>query len=233
MRVDENGDNGCYTIRSLYFDDMYNSAYNEKLAGTPARKKYRIRTYNFSDSLIKLECKNKRDNYIYKESVNLSKEEYYRIINEDYDFLLQKGDKLIYEGKMILKNLHELEETYTKGDKMILAGKLCKDFYLECVTRKLRPRVYVDYERKTFVMDEGNVRITFDSNIRAAAPHYDMFDRHAPSFECMEPEMLVLEVKYTDLYPGIVKSIISPEFGIFTAVSKYVLCCEKRMEMAI
>lgn len=48
-----------YMIRSLYFDDCYECAYEEKLAGVEARSKYRIRIYNYSDSIIKLECKHK------------------------------------------------------------------------------------------------------------------------------------------------------------------------------
>ncbi|MCR5607980.1 MAG: polyphosphate polymerase domain-containing protein [Lachnospiraceae bacterium] len=201
MQVDKNGDNGCYMIRSLYFDDIYKTAYSEKLAGTPARRKYRIRTYNYSDSIIKLECKNKRDNYIYKESATITREEYEKIINEDYGFLLTKNNEL------------------------------CKRFYIECTTRKLRPVVYVDYDRKTFVMDAGQVRITFDSHVRAAPAHYDMFDAISPAWECMNNEELILEVKYTDMYPDLVKRIISPEYGVFMAVSKFVLCYEKRMEM--
>ena len=48
-----------YLIRSLYFDDCWNSAYAEKDAGILARKKYRIRIYNGSDAVIRLERKKK------------------------------------------------------------------------------------------------------------------------------------------------------------------------------
>ena len=56
------GDKG-YFIRSLYFDDMYNSSYYEKEAGNFTRSKYRIRIYNYSDKYgdIKLEQKCKID----------------------------------------------------------------------------------------------------------------------------------------------------------------------------
>ena len=45
MKPDEHADNGVYNIRSLYFDDIYQSAYNEKLDGVEERKKYRIHRY--------------------------------------------------------------------------------------------------------------------------------------------------------------------------------------------
>lgn len=50
------GKNG-YMIRSLYFDDYWMSAYQEKSMGVLDRKKYRIRIYNYSDATIKLERK--------------------------------------------------------------------------------------------------------------------------------------------------------------------------------
>ncbi len=48
---------GGYMIRSLYFDDYWNSAYEEKESGVLMRKKYRIRIYDYSDRSIKLERK--------------------------------------------------------------------------------------------------------------------------------------------------------------------------------
>ena len=76
---DKNAVNGQYMIRSLYFDDYWKSAYDEKMAGTLSRKKYRIRIYDYSDRVIKLECKHKQGQYIYKESANLTREETDRI----------------------------------------------------------------------------------------------------------------------------------------------------------
>lgn len=62
-------DTGEYMIRSLYFDDMYQSAYQEKLSGVYSRKKYRIRIYNCQSQVIHLECKYKQGPYICKESL--------------------------------------------------------------------------------------------------------------------------------------------------------------------
>ncbi len=41
--ADPHAKDGGYLIRSLYFDDYWNSAYEEKEAGVLMRKKYRIR----------------------------------------------------------------------------------------------------------------------------------------------------------------------------------------------
>lgn len=60
MDADQNADEvGEYHIRSLYFDDMHNTALAEKLGGLRERAKYRIRIYNVQDNVIHFEKKSK------------------------------------------------------------------------------------------------------------------------------------------------------------------------------
>ena len=190
------GDNG-YMIRSLYFEDYFNSAYDEKESGILMRKKYRIRIYNYSDRSIKLERKKKFGSYIYKESAPLTKEEFYKILNGEYEFLLTSK------------------------------YPLCREFYVECISNLMRPRTIVDYERVPWIMDEGTVRITFDSDVRAAVGGYDIFDSTLPTLPVLEQGKTVMEVKFTEMLPQIVRDLLLPNAQEFTAVSKYVLCYEK------
>ena len=88
LKKDPNAKGNGYMIRSLYFEDYFNSAYAEKESGVLMRKKYRIRIYDCSDRSIKLERKKKFGSYIYKESAPLTKEEFYKILDGDYKFLL-------------------------------------------------------------------------------------------------------------------------------------------------
>ena len=53
------GPTGQYTIRSLYFDDFSANAFYDKVSGVDNRTKYRIRCYNYSDKIFKLEKKEK------------------------------------------------------------------------------------------------------------------------------------------------------------------------------
>ena len=60
MRPDPHTDeNGCYLIRSTYFDDLYDRCLNENESGVSPREKWRVRIYNCSDRRISLECKRK------------------------------------------------------------------------------------------------------------------------------------------------------------------------------
>lgn len=70
--VDEKG---YYTIRSLYFDDYYNSAFYEKEDGNNPREKYRIRYYNNDKGRIHLEIKRKVGAKIQKESCAITEGE--------------------------------------------------------------------------------------------------------------------------------------------------------------
>lgn len=57
--LDSHMENGCYTVRSLYFDDIYDSCLQEVISGVDMRRKFRIRLYNGSTDRICLEKKSK------------------------------------------------------------------------------------------------------------------------------------------------------------------------------
>ena len=90
-----------------------------------------------------------------------------------------------------------------------------------------RPKVVVDYERRPLIRGEGDVRVTFDRNVRAGMFTCDIFDRDLPVREVLEPDMMVLEVKFTQLLPGIIKELLPLDGQQFSAISKYTLCYEK------
>lgn len=69
------GDNGRYTVRSVYFDDYQDSCYYENEAGVNLREKYRIRIYNGSSDNITLECKRKQNGKNLKQGCRLNEEQ--------------------------------------------------------------------------------------------------------------------------------------------------------------
>ncbi|MCR4890824.1 MAG: polyphosphate polymerase domain-containing protein [Lachnospiraceae bacterium] len=198
LEPDIHAKGGSYFIRSLYFDDFRRSAYGEKMDGTVLRKKYRIRVYNLSKDVISLECKRKRGNYIYKLQQRISLGELDSILNGDYAFLLKREEPLL------------------------------REFYAGCISDRLRPEVIVDYERTPFVWEAGTVRITFDEHVRSGFMGWDLFDGDMPAYEVLEPGQLILEVKYTEFLPEILRRILPMEGAELMAASKYVLCCDQR-----
>ena len=59
LQVDPNGVDGCYRVRSLYFDNADDKALREKIDGAPRREKFRIRFYQGDPSRLTLEKKSK------------------------------------------------------------------------------------------------------------------------------------------------------------------------------
>lgn len=197
MKNDPHAGVDGYMIRSIYFDDYWNSGFNDKEAGVLEREKWRIRIYNCSDSSIKLERKKKFGSYIFKESATLSKDEAISLIEGDYLFLLKKDNELL------------------------------KQFYVECITRLMKPRVIVDYDRVPFIIPEGTVRVTFDSDVRAAVLSDDIFDSKLPALSCMESGKCIMEVKFTEFLPKMVKEVIPVGAVDYTAYSKFAICALK------
>lgn len=71
MHYDEHQHDGCYEIRSLYFDDEYDRCMDENEAGIDRRRKYRVRTYGADPSVIHLEIKEKQSGKTKKQSCDL------------------------------------------------------------------------------------------------------------------------------------------------------------------
>jgi len=191
------GENGEYMIRSLYFDDMYRSAYNEKMDGVYRRKKYRVRIYNCSDNVIHLECKYKEGAYINKESFLLTKEEYDGLLKGDAGFLLKKD------------------------------SPLAKELYVDIRTKLLKPCVIVDYEREPYVFDAGTVRITFDKNLRACYASDDIFSKDIPSYQVFRQDELILEIKFTGYLPERIRQIFKVRNFTQVSASKFCLCVDR------
>lgn len=75
LTPDPHGRNGSYSICSMYFDDPYDKALDEKENGLAVHTKYRIRTYDGSPSVIKLERKTKRGIVTEKSDSELTSDE--------------------------------------------------------------------------------------------------------------------------------------------------------------
>ena len=195
------GIRGEYMIRSLYFDDMYHSAYEEKLAGVYRRKKYRIRIYECSDKVIHLECKYKEGAYINKESCSLTREEYEMLLAGESDFLLRKN------------------------------SPMAEEFYIDLRTGLLRPEVIVDYEREPYVFEAGTVRITFDKHVRACHRVHDIFRADIPSYEIYPEDTLIMEIKFTGYLPERIRQIFKVRNFVQTSASKYCMCVDRLQEL--
>lgn len=188
------GANGSYTIRSLYFDDYYDSCFWENENGTDPREKFRIRIYNHSTARITLECKRKERGKTLKTACPLT--------------LAQT--EFLMEGKA----LPDI------GQQPPLLQKLT----LEMLTRQLHPVVIVEYDRIPYVYPNGNVRATLDTNIAFSSAIGCFLDERIQKRPVLPLGQQLLEVKYDEYLPDFLyRSLQLPSLQQ-TAFSKYYLC---------
>lgn len=202
MKPDPHGENGTYRISSLYFDDVYRTAYNDKLMGLDVRKKYRIRFYDLSPDFIRLEVKEKKGDMVCKRSIPLTKEEYGLILSGDRKFLGEEG----------FQN--------TAGEEFYLSDRLAM----------LRPAVLVDYVREAYICSAGNVRITFDISLKTSA-QLDIIGGKPDFYNVYDCGEIILEVKYDSFIPMYIQELLSGVPLTRESVSKFVLCMDKKMEV--
>lgn len=67
-------DKSCYSIRSLYFDDHFNTFLDENINGTDERCKWRLRIYDMDSSYISLERKIRKGDMIAKQHCAIDNE---------------------------------------------------------------------------------------------------------------------------------------------------------------
>ena len=198
LHPDPHGDeNNQYHIRSLYFDTVNDSALMDKINGTANRDKYRIRIYNFSDDVIRLECKSKFCDLISKRSVRITRD---------------------MAEQMISADPTGLEAT---------ASGLLGDMFREMRTNLLHPVVVVDYLREAYLHPAEEVRITFDMQLRSGLGSVDMFNPNLPTVPPFDHDEIILEVKYNRVLPPYISNILSyalRDGAARSAISKYVYC---------
>ena len=193
--LDKNAsDNGIYHIRSLYFDNFNDKALMEKISGFNNREKFRIRFYNHNHSFIRLEKKSKSNGLCYKSSAKLTKEECEKILNGDIEFLKDSNKDVL------------------------------KEFYCKLKYQCLKPKTIVDYTREAYIFNAGNVRITFDSNIQSGLYSTNIFDPNLPTLGLVNDNPIILEIKYDNFLPDIIRDLVQTNTRRQTAVSKYAAC---------
>lgn len=184
---------GMYNVRSLYFDDYYNSCYYENQNSVDPREKFRLRIYEHSSEHISLECKRKERGKTIKTSCLVTMEQAQAI--------------------MQAKAIPITEDNPPVLNKMLLQTR----------TRRLRPAVIVEYERIPYVYKNGNVRITFDTNMASSSHIAGFLEPVLPQKPIMPPGWHLMEVKFDEYLPDFIYTSLNLESLQQTPYSKYYL----------
>ena len=185
---------GKYLIRSLYFDNLNDKALREKVDVVNIREKFRIRYYNGDPSkILHLEKKSKLNGLGTKYSAPLTMAEAQSIVDGNIDWMLDSPHSLI-------------QELY------------CKMRY-----QGMAPKTIVDYTREPFIYGPGNVRVTFDYNIRTGLNCTDFLNPKCVTIPAGDAP-IILEVKWDAYLPSIIRDCVQTPGRRVAAFSKYAQC---------
>ncbi len=187
-----NGTHG-YTIRSLYFDTVYDGDYFEKQAGIELRRKIRLRCYDPTADYAMLEMKQKQGVSQLKRSLKLKRRDAVLLTTGDYSPLLSYKEPFAAECYALMH------------------------------TRCYRPKTIVEYNRKAYIAKENKIRVTFDNRIVSTESCFDLFSRKLNMNPVLDPYNVVLEVKFNGFLLEYIKRLINPIDRSELSVSKYVL----------
>ena len=191
--ADPHAVSGKYLIRSLYFDNGKDKALREKIDGVNMREKFRIRYYNFDSNTLHLEKKSKRNGLGTKYSTELTAEEAEAIVDGKLNWMLSSDRPLVQE------------------------------LYCKMQSQGLRPKTIVDYIREPFVYRPGNVRVTFDYDIRTGMSCTDFLNPECVTVPAGD-NRIILEVKWDEFLPNIIRDAVWIPGRRETAFSKYAQC---------
>mgnify|MGYP006183719971 FL=1 len=188
-----------YFIRSIYFEDDFNSNFDEKVNGFKIRKKFRIRYYgkDQNNSPLYLEAKGRNLERTYKRRIKIDETDIELIKKKDF--------------------LYKLVRKYP-------SSHIINEFVFESYRKKLKPKVVIDYNRSPYVNKYGlYFRLTFDQNISCIKLNDNFGNLNKNHSVLCEAGYTILEVKFDRSIPAWFHRIIQSYDLRRQSISKFVL----------
>ena len=100
---------------------------------------------------------------------------------------------------------------------------LVQELYCKMRYQGLRPRTLVDYTREPYIYGPGNVRVTFDYDLRTGLSSTDFLDPACPTIPAGDAP-IILEVKWDAFLPSVIRDAVQLKGRHTSAFSKYAAC---------
>lgn len=99
---------------------------------------------------------------------------------------------------------------------------LIRELYSKMQTQDIAPKTIVDYTREPFIYPAGNVRVTLDYHIRSGLRCTDFLNPDCVTVPISDS--IILEVKWDEFLPDIIRDAVSLADRREGAFSKYAAC---------
>lgn len=151
-----------------------------------------------------------------------------RYYNRDASFiLLEKKSKIDGLCHKVSVPLSASEARAVINCEMALLSEnekpLVQELYFKMQTKGIRPKTIVEYTRDAFVYAPGNVRVTLDYNIRTGLRRTDFLNPAGATVPA-GGAVRILEVKWDEFLPEVIRDIVWLRGRHSTAFSKYAVC---------
>lgn len=183
--------------------------------------RYEIRSLYF-DNLNDKALREKVD------GVNVREKFRIRYYNGDTSLInLEKKSKIngLCRKESVRLTMEQTEEIL-KGNYIWMSksnAPLIRELYFKVLHSGLQPKTIVDYTREPYIFDPGNVRITLDFNIRTGLSAINFLNDSCVTIP-IGGNPIILEIKWDEYLPDIVKDVIQLNHGRIGAFSKYAAC---------
>ena len=151
-----------------------------------------------------------------------------RYYNGDKSFIhLEKKNKVGGLGNKVSAVITEEEaDKIVHGDIQWMKDsdkELVRELYSHMVSERLKPKTIVDYTREPFIYRAGNVRVTLDYNIRTGLSNTDFLNTECVTVPAAMG-VCILEVKWDNYLPDIIRDAVRLPYSRTQAFSKYEAC---------
>lgn len=162
------------------------------------------------------------------DGVNMREKFRMRYYNGDTSFIqLEKKSRRSGLGAKFSARLQETEvQKILDGDidwMMLSSHSLIRELYCKMRYQGMRPKTIVDYTREPYVYEPGNVRVTLDYDIRLGMRCADFMNPQCVTIPAGEAP-IILEVKWDEYLPSIIKDAVQTPGRRENAFSKYAQC---------
>lgn len=198
-----------YFVRSLYFDDPFNTAFYEKIDGMLSRKKFRLRTYSQTptdQTPIFLEQKGRHNNLVVKVRTPLGK-----VANCDI------ANQTEHISSLIMRHAEK--------------GFVLDRFQYDYFKKSIRPIALIDYSRRPYISRlDAEFRLTFDDNLFATPASTLWSDQESGRKLCV-PGYTIMEVKFRYHMPAWFHAVVQSFNLVRVSISK-IVCGMKILNLA-
>lgn len=158
----------------------------------------------------------------------------YRIRSYNLSEKNMRIEKKVRKAEFVKKiqfkiNLNTYQHLLSNDIVNLGANGFWNQFAIEQRTKLLKPKVIVTYDREAFTFKGTSIRITFDKNLRLRTGELDIFKNPEKEWLVFKDERMILEIKYTNYLPSILRDALQTQSHQRFAISKYTLCM---MELA-